>query len=158
MVSTYTIALFLHLLGVLLFTAGIALAGVPFEVARRREDPAGIAVILVLARVGALLAVAGSAVVLACGLWLVHLGRFGYDVLWVKGAIALLLAAFVLGGVAGQRPKRARLHAARLAAAGAPADAELRRLLNDRVSLVANYVSGLIVLAILGLMVFKPGA
>lgn len=155
--STYTVALFLHLVGVLVFTAGIALAGVPFEVARRREDPAGIAVILALARIGALLAVAGAAVLLACGVWLVHLGRFGYDAFWVQAAIGLLLVAVVIGALAGQRPKRARLHATALAASGAPADAELRRLLDDRVSLAANYASGLIVLAVLALMVFKPG-
>lgn len=39
MFTSYTIALFSHLLGVLLFVSGIVLAGAPFEIARRREDP-----------------------------------------------------------------------------------------------------------------------
>ena len=39
------VVLFFHLLGVLLFAAGIALAGVAFETARRRERPAEIAIL-----------------------------------------------------------------------------------------------------------------
>jgi len=49
------IALFLHLLGVLLFVAGIVVAGVAFEAARRRELPAEVALLLGLTRVGVLL-------------------------------------------------------------------------------------------------------
>jgi hypothetical protein len=37
------IALFFHLLGAVLFVAGIVLAGTAFEAARRREQPAEIA-------------------------------------------------------------------------------------------------------------------
>lgn len=156
--TTYTVALFLHIAGVLAFTAGIVLAGVPFEVARRREDPAVIAAILGLARVGALLAAAGSVVVLTCGLWLVHLGHWTFRPFWIQAALGLLVAAIVIGALAGQRPKRARLHATALASDGARADDRLRALLDDRVSLAANYASALIGIVILGLMVFKPGA
>lgn len=56
----------------------------------------------------------------------------------------------------GQRPKQARRLASRLAAEAAPASAELRALLDDRLSLAANYASAAVVLAILVLMVFKP--
>lgn len=156
MVTTYTVALFLHLLGVLAFFAGIALAAAAFEVARRREDPVGIAAILGLARIGALLAAGGSVTVLGCGLWLVHLGRFGLDPLWIQASLTLLVVALAIGAVAGRRPKRARLHAEDLAARGAPADGRLGVLLNDPLSLAANYASSVIVLVILGLMVFKP--
>jgi uncharacterized membrane protein len=155
-VTSYTVALFCHILGVLLFVSGIALAGAPFEVARRRNEPAEIALLLGLSRVGALLVAAGTILVLGFGLWLVHLGRFGYDAGWVDASLALFAAALVLGGIGGQRPKRARLLATRLAADHAPVDAELRRLLDDPLSRSVNYASALAVLAILGLMVFKP--
>jgi hypothetical protein len=66
------------------------------------------------------------------------------------------VAALVLGGLGGQRPKQARRLAAELAERGEPASDELRALLADRPSLVANYAAALCVLGILALMVFKP--
>jgi uncharacterized membrane protein len=92
------------------------------------------------------------------GLWLVDLGGWGYRAEWVDGALGLLVVAVVLGGVAGQRPKRARRLAVRLSADGVPATPELRALRDDGLSRTANYVSALLLLAIVVLMVFKPGA
>lgn len=149
------VVLFAHVLGALLFFAGIVLAGVAFEVARRRDLPAEIALLLGMTRIGVLLVMFG-ALLLALGLWLVHLGGFGYDSGWVDASIALFLVALALGGLGGQRPKQARRLATALAAEGAPASAELRALLSDRLSLAANYLSAAVVLAIVGLMVFQP--
>jgi len=154
--GSLTVALFLHLLGVLLFVSGIVVAGVAYEVARRREDPAQIALVLGLSRIGVLLVAPGSLLVLGFGLWLVDLGGFGFGDGWVSAALALFVVALVLGSAGGQRPKRARLLATRLAGEGAPVSRELRALLDDRVSLAVNYLSTLIVVAILALMVFKP--
>ena len=53
-------ALFLHLLGVLVFVAGIVLAGTGFETARRREQPAEIALLLGLTRIGVALVGVGD--------------------------------------------------------------------------------------------------
>lgn len=72
------VALFLHLAGALLFVAGIALAGVAFESARRREQPAEIALLLSLTRSGVVLVAAGGLLLLGCGLWLVSLEDVGY--------------------------------------------------------------------------------
>jgi len=154
--TRYELALFFHLLGALLFVAGIILAGVAFEAARRRQRPAEIALLLGLTRVGVALVGFGALLLLGFGLWLVHLGGFGYGAGWVNAAIALYLLALALGGVGGRRPKQARRLASRLAAEDAPASAELRALLDDRLSLAANYASAAAVLAILVLMVFKP--
>jgi uncharacterized membrane protein len=96
--------------------------------------------------------------VLGFGLWLVHLGSWGYGAGWVDAAIGLLLAVAVLGGIGGQRPKRARKLARRLASEGAPASPELRALLDDRAALAVNYLSALLLLVIIVLMAFKPGA
>jgi uncharacterized membrane protein len=154
--TRYQLALFFHLLGALLFVAGIILAGVAFEAARRRQRPADIALLLGLTRVGVVLVGIGALLVLGFGLWLVHLGGFGYGAGWVDAAIALTLAALVLGAIGGRRPKQARQLATCLAGEDAPASAELRALLNDPLSLAANYTSAAAVLAILVLMVFKP--
>jgi uncharacterized membrane protein len=148
--------MFLHLLGALLFTAGIVLAGVAFEAARRRERPAEVALLLGLTRIGVLLVAAGGLLLLACGLWLVELEGFGYGAGWIQAAISVFAAALVLGALGGRRPKQARRLATRLAGAGEPASAELRALLDDPLSLVVNYASAALVLAILALMVFKP--
>jgi uncharacterized membrane protein len=150
------LALFFHLLGAFVLVAGIVVAGVGFEAARRRERPAEIALMLGLSRVGAILVATGAVAVLGLGLWLVHLGGFGYGDGWIDGALALYAVALALGALGGQRPKQARLLAMRLAGEGQPASAELRALLAHRPSLAANYGAGLAILAILALMVFKP--
>ncbi len=154
--TTYNIALVLHLLGVLAFVAGIVLAGAAFEVARRRRRPGEIALLLSLTRVGVLLVAIGTLLIAAFGLWLVHLGHWGYGSGWVDASIGMYLAALALGGLGGQRPKQARHLATRLAEQNAQVNDELRALLNDRVSLAENYASLLLILVIVGFMVFKP--
>jgi uncharacterized membrane protein len=152
------VALFFHLLGAFSFVAGAIVAGVAFETARRHETPAEIALLLGLSRFGVVLVALGTVLVLGFGLWLVHLGHWGYGAGWIDAALGLLVAAAVLGTVGGRRPKRARKLATRLARERAPASPELRALLDDRAALAANYLSALLVLAIIALMVFKPGA
>ncbi|HEY5045013.1 MAG TPA: DUF2269 family protein [Solirubrobacteraceae bacterium] len=149
------VALFFHLLGALLFVAGIILAGAAFEVARRRERPAEITLLLGLTRIGVVLVAVGGLLLAVFGLWLVHLGGFGYSSGWVDAAIALYLVALALGGLGGQRPKQARRLATQLAAEQMPVSAELRTLLDDPLSRTSNYGSLVIVLVILVLMVFK---
>jgi uncharacterized membrane protein len=152
------VALFGHLVGAFLFVSGTVVAGVAFEAGRRRETPGEIALLLGLARIGAALVGVGMLAVLAFGLWLVQLGHWGYGAGWVDAAIALFVVAVALGGYGGQAPRRARELATSLAAEGRPATDELRALLTDRGAQVANNVSAALMLAILVLMVWKPGA
>ncbi|HEU5404717.1 MAG TPA: DUF2269 family protein [Gaiellaceae bacterium] len=151
-------ALYLHLLGAFSLVAGTIVAGVSFESARRRKAPAEIALLLGLSRVGVLLVGVGVLLALGFGLWLVHLGDWGYSAGWLDAALGLLAAVVVVGAIGGQRPKRARKLASSLAREGAPASAELRTLLDDRATLALNYLAALLLLAIIALMVFKPGA
>lgn len=151
------VVLFLHIAGALTFVAGIVVAGVAFEAARRREDPAEIALLLGLTRSGVALVGAGALLVLVCGLWLAGLeDEVGYGAAWVDAALALFVLAMLLGGIAGQRPKQARLLATQLQREGRPATPELRALLDDPLSRFANYASAALIVAILALMVFKP--
>lgn len=149
--------LFFHLLGAFLFIAGVIVAGVVFEAARRRRRPSEIALLLGLARIGMLLVGAGATIVLAFGLWLVHLDRFDYGANWVVAALVLFVLVVLLGGVGGQSPKRARKLAARLAKDEDTESDELRSLLDDRFARAANYLSAALLLAIVALMVFRPG-
>jgi uncharacterized membrane protein len=152
----YDVVFFFHILGVLAFFSGIVIAGMAFEVARRRQQPAEVATLLSLSRIGVLLVAPGTVLAGGCGLWLVHLGHWHYGSFWVSASIAMFVAALALGGAGGQRPKRARLLAAQLAADGKPPSDELRFLLNDRAAQLQNYGSLLLVLAIVAFMCFKP--
>jgi uncharacterized membrane protein len=154
--SKLEVALFFHILGALLFVAGIVVAGVVFESARRRQEPGEIALLLGLARWGVLLVLLGATLVLGFGLWLVHIEGLPYSTGWIQWAITLYVLALLLGGVGGRRPKQARRLATRLRDERSPMTPELRALLNDRIADAANYLSALAVLAILVLMVFKP--
>ena len=154
--TSYEIGLVLHLFGALLFFGGALVAGVAFEAARRRSRPSEVALLLGLTRVGALIVVAGAALVLGAGLWLAgEIDQFGDT--WLLASLGLFATALVLGALGGQRPKRARRLAATLAGDGDEMTPELRRLLDDRLSQVANYGSSLLVVVILVLMVWQPG-
>ncbi|MDA8068969.1 MAG: DUF2269 family protein [Actinomycetota bacterium] len=152
----YNVAFFFHIIGAVLLISGIVVAGVAFETARRRPSPAEIALLLSLTRAGVVLVAVGSILAGGFGLWLVHLGSWGYGTGWVDASIALYIVALALGGFGGQRPKQARLLAARLAQDAVPATPELRALLDDRASLAANYTSLALMVAIIALMCFKP--
>jgi uncharacterized membrane protein len=146
------VALFLHLVGVVTLFAGMAVAAVGLAVARRRERPAEIALLLGLTRIGVVLVVAGLALAVACGFWLLRVTEFDLGDAWVEAALALVVLGAVLGSLGGRRPKRARLLAERQAAV----DPELRRLLDDPLSLWLNAAAAAAYVAVLALMVWKP--
>jgi len=154
----YELALSLHLFGAFTLVSGTVVAIVGFEAARRRTSCSEIALALGLARVGALLVVAGVVLAGAFGLWLVDLGHWGYGTPWVDAAIGLLSLVSVVGWVGGQRPKRARKLAAELAGQGLSPSTELSALLGNRIALALNYLAATALLAIVVLMVVKPGS
>ena len=154
----YDLALCLHLLGAFSLVSGTVVAAVGFETARRRSSCAEIALLLGLARIGAVLVAGGLLFAAGFGLWLVALGHWGYGTPWVDAAIGLLGLVAAIGSVGGQRPKQARKLAAALAAQDLPPSAELRALLGDRRALVLNYLAAMALLAIIVLMVVKPGS
>ncbi len=154
----YDLALCLHLLGAFALVSGTVVAGVGFETARRRTSCAEIALLLGLARTGAVLVVAGTLLAAGFGLWLVDLGHWGYGTPWVDAATGLLAMVVVVGSVGGQRPKQARKLASRLAAEGLSPSPDLRSLLEDRVAIALNYLAAAALVAIIVLMVVKPGS
>jgi len=127
-----TWALFFHLLGAFLLFAGAIVAGAAFEAA-------------------------GALLVLPFGLWLVHLEGIGFGTGWIDAALALFVLSFLAGAVAGQRPKQARLLAERLSRESDAESRDLRTLLDDRPSRALTNLSALLIVAIVALIVFKPG-
>jgi uncharacterized membrane protein len=152
----YNVVFFFHILGVLSLVSGIVVAGVAFETARRREQPAEVATLLGLSRLGAMIVGPGALAAGVFGLWLVHLGNWHYNSFWVDASIVLFVVGMALGGMGGQRPKQARELAVRLASRDAPMTDELRGLLNDRATQLENYGALLMILAIVAIMIFKP--
>ena len=156
--SEHDWALLLHLIGVVLLFSGMTVAAVAEQAARRRERPSEIAALLGPARAGVIFVATGTVCILAGGFWLVgSTGAYSLGDGWISASFALLVAAFVLGGLGGQRPKRARLLASRLGREGDAPSAELRRLLDDPLSRAANYAAAVAVIAALVIMVWKPG-
>ena len=154
--TSYEIGLAVHIFGVMIFFGGALLVGVVFETARQRDRPSEVALLLGLTRIGALIVVAGAVLVFGAGLWLAgEVDQSGEA--WLRTSLGLFVVALVLGALGGQEPKKARRLATRLACEGDEMTQELRLLLDDPLSRVANYGSSLLVVVILVLMVWQPG-
>jgi uncharacterized membrane protein len=151
----YEWALLLHLLGVIAYFAGLAVAAAGLLAARRRTTPAEIAALLGAARWGVALVGAGLLATIAGGLWLLAETIYGREG-WVIASLVLLLVAVVTGGVGGQTPKRARRLSERLAREAADVTPELRAELGDRRADALNAFAAAASVAIVVLMVFKP--
>src|SRR6266540_352646 len=76
----------------------------------------------------------------------------------IAASLGLWLASMILGGLGGRTARHARLLAERLAAEGDRPSDELRGLVGHRPSLLLSYASTAAILAIIVLMVWKPGA
>ena len=158
-VTQYGWLLFLHVTSAGLFFAGAVVAGVAQIAALQRNRPSEIATLLRVARRGVVLVGVGSLGALAFGLWLAgYVQGYGFGDTWIAASIGLWVVSQALGGAGGRSARRARERAEELAVAGDEPDAELRSLLAHRPSLLLSWASTAAVVAILVLMVWKPGA
>lgn len=148
--------LLIHVAGAFLVFSGALFAAVLNQAALRSDRPSEIALLLRLTRVSVVLIILGMAVTLAFGLWLLSDTEFDLGDGWVGAALALWIAALVLGGIGGRRDRKTREFAESRAAAGDQPSEELRARLRDPVSLALSYGSGVAIIAILVLMVWKP--
>lgn len=155
--DTYDWLLFLHVLGAFLVLGGAVLAGVFNFAALRRERPSEIAMLFKFARVGVASIGIGMVLTLVLGLWLVHHVGYGWGQTWIVLALVLWVVANALGGIGGGREKKTRELAERLAAEGDAPSAELTARLRDPVWLALSWGSGIVILVILALMIWKPG-
>jgi uncharacterized membrane protein len=150
--------LFFHLLGAVLFFSGAAVAAVGQLVALRREKPSEIALLLGLTRWGVLLVGLGALLTIGFGSWIVaRVSYWSFHQAWIEWAVALWVASMVVGGLGGRPARHTRELAERLAREGDRPSEELRRRVADPLSLALSFASGAILVAVLVLMVWKPG-
>ncbi len=150
--------LFLHLVSGFLLVGGTTVAGVAQISALRRDRPSEIALLLRVARPGVLLLNLGAVGTLAFGIALAEQTDIGLGTGWVSAALALWVVMMLLGGLGGRSARHARELAERLAAEGDQPNDELRSLVSHRPSLLLSYASAVAVVAIIVLMVWKPGS
>ena len=150
------VLLFFHLLGAVSFFAGGALVGTLQLAAIRRRRPSEIHALLRLAPVGVALVGIGALFTLGFGIALAEHEGFGFSPAWIQAALGLWVASMALGGYGGRTARHARHLAERLAGEGDAPSPELRALVAARIPLWASLASGVMLLAILALMVWKP--
>lgn len=154
----YQWLLFLHVAGAFFLIGGIVIAGVFNFAALRRERPSEIATLLGLTRIAVVCIGIGMLATLGFGLWLVHHVGYSWGEAWIIAALVLWALAGFLGGQGGRHEREARELAERLAAEGDTPSKELRAKLRDPRALALSWSSGLAAFAVLGLMIWKPGA
>jgi uncharacterized membrane protein len=157
--SKYDWLLFLHVTGGFFLVGGAVTAACLNIAAQFRQRPSEIALLLRLTQVAVVVIIAGSLLTVVFGLWLVDAAPYGYRYGqgWVIAALVLWLVGNVLGNVGGQREGKTHKLAKRLAAEGDRPSAELKARLRDPIALFLNYGAGLAVLAVLAIMIWKPG-
>ena len=157
--SLYDWLLFFHVTGAFFLLGGIVIAGI-LNIAAITKDrpPSEIATLFGLIRFAVPLIGVGLLLTLVIGLWLVHEADYGYGEAWIVAAIVLWVLASVLGNIDGRYQRQTGELAQRLAAEGDAPSPELRARLRDPRALAFSYGSGLIAFAVLGIMIWKPGA
>ena len=147
-----------HMAGALLLLGGAVFARILNAAALRRERPSEIAVLYRLARIAVTAISVGLPLVLVFGIWLVaDLDFVKWSQTWVILALVGWALAGALGGAGGKREKETRLLAERLAAEGDAPSPELHARMRDPLTLALSWGSGVVVLGILALMIWKPG-
>lgn len=147
-----------HLVGAFLFVSGAVAVGGLHTLATRRERPSEIAFLLRLTRPAVAVVAVGALTTLGLGVCLVDQAGFDWGDGWIAGALALWLLSVVLGAIGGRSARHARYLAERLAAGGDRPSAELRNAVADPAARALNYGSFLALVAVLALMIWKPGA
>ena len=150
--------LFLHLAGVLLFVGGSIAAALLRLAAMRRERPSEIALLLRSVRPVVPIVAGGLVVTIAAGFWLASELGISLSATWLTLTFVLIGWMLVVGAAAGRQDRKTRELAERLAADGDAPSALLTRRLRDPLNLVPNASMLIAVVAIVALMVWKPGA
>jgi len=149
-------ALFLHLVGVLLFVGGSVGVTALRLLAIGKERPSESALLLRAARPLVPLVGLGLVLTIVAGAWLAHELGFAYDSGWLRWTYALIAWLVVVGAVAGRLDRRTRELAEHLAREDDASSPELTRRLRDPLALTLDASMLVATLAIVALMVWKP--
>ncbi len=158
--NTYQWLLVFHVTGAFLLLGGATIAGALNIAALRRDRPSEILLLFGLIRLAVVPIILGALLALVFGLWLVPKAGagYGYGDGWIVAALVLFVFGNALGGIGGRRDERTAQLARQLADAGDQPSPELRARVRDPLSLALSYGSGLVLVAVLALMIWKPGA
>jgi uncharacterized membrane protein len=149
-------ALFLHLLGVLLFVGGSVGVTALRLLAIGKERPSESALLLRSVRPLVPHVGLGLLLTVGAGAWLAHELGVPYDSGWLLWTYALMAWLVVVGAFAGRLDRHTRELAERVAANGDRPSAELARRLRDPLALSLDASMLIATLAIVALMVWKP--
>jgi uncharacterized membrane protein len=150
--------LMLHIAAAFCLVGGSTAAAVLNALAVRAERPSEAAFLLKLIRYALPLIFAGVLGTLVFGLWLWHELGFGFGTGWIWAALVFWALASALGGRGGRQQEQVREAAEQEASAGDTMSPELRARLRDPKALVVNYAAGVATLAVLVIMIWKPGS
>ena len=153
----YQWLLVFHVTGAFLVIGGSAMAGIFNVAALRAERPSEVATLFRFARIAVTAIGPGMLLTLVFGLWLVHQADYGWGQTWIILALVLWVLSGALGGIGGRHEKEVRELAERLAAEGDAPSAELSTRLREPLWLAMSWGSGVLVIGILALMIWKPG-
>ena len=148
----------LHVSGAFLFLGGGVLAAAFNVAALRSERPSEIALFYGLTRIAVVMIAFGALLTLVVGFWLVSDQDFSFSELWLVLSLILWVLAVWAGQMGGMRDRKTRELAEELAAGSNVATPELRARMRDPRALALSYGSGLMLVAVLALMIWKPGA
>ncbi len=156
----YDWLLFFHVLAAFVMVGGTVLYWTILVAGWRVDRPSIAAAFFRVARPVDLLVPAASVVALALGIWLaIYVDGYSIWDPWILAATALWLVFVFAGSRTGKVFARAGERARELVAAGRDTPtSELNALLRSREGLALHAVSSVAVLAILALMIWKPGA
>jgi uncharacterized membrane protein len=158
-VDRYHWLLVFHMTGAFLLLGGAVFAGILSAAAMRRERPSEVVVLYRLVQIAVRAISAGMLLTIAFGIWLVaDLDFVKWSNTWVVLALVGWVLANALGGIGGRREKATRQLAERLAAEGDAPSSELRARMRDPLTLALSWGSGIVVIGILALMIWKPGS
>jgi uncharacterized membrane protein len=148
----------LHITGAFFLVGGSVSAGVLNVLAGRADRPSEIALLLRLIKPVVAVIGVGIATTLVFGIWLWHEQGYGIGTAWIWASLVLWVLAAALGGRGGKYQERTRKLAEQLAAAGDATTDELRALVRDPRGNALSLLAGVATLAILVLMIWKPGS
>ena len=157
----YEWLLVFHVTGAFLMLGGGTVAAtLNLVAARRNRKPSEVVLLFGLIRIAVVALTIGAILAFVFGVWLVHQAPFNYSYTegWVIAAIVLLILSSFMGARGGRRDVETAKFAQELVAAGDEPSEELVGRVRDPAALILSYGSGVLLIAVLALMMWKPGA
>jgi uncharacterized membrane protein len=154
----YPTLLLLHLLSVVLLTAGTALGATTSVMARKTSTTRELATIAQFARRVPVMTGSGSFLAMITGTLLVWAMGFGFGTPWVIASYVMWLLAVILSGaVLGRKMRAAGPHLAKAIETGAETAPEFQKVFDDPTFKMTQRILEVLTIVFFVLMIYKPG-